>query len=212
MILNAPYRPSVIAGVISILLLAVGTFAVRGQVGWVQDASGAKILDGPVNGRINGKPVTFTSGKLRKTGNMGFGDVKLLHYTLQLREVEDFIHSKFDADVTVTVRAGELPDGKVFRADLAPRETRAGLRGEGYWVPELYSVRMTSRTGEEFGSGTDFVTADGTEELQKQDFTGRVEIERRKSGKVWARLYICYNDKLKSWIAGNIELEIDEDN
>ena len=140
---------------------------------------------------------------------MKLGELEFPHYTLYLSDPENAYYSKFSAQIIVTVRKGELPDGRVFRSNLAPRETRAGLRGEGYWIPELYSVDMSSRRGEEFTSGTEIVSLEGGPDLSKQGFTGRVEIDRRKDGKITAHLYICYNDKKNSWIAGSVDLDVE---
>lgn len=192
-----------------VVIVFIAAIGVSAQAEWLKDASDAKIPAGSVKGEINGKPVTFTHGRLRKSGGMKLGELEFPHYTLYLSDAENALSSKFSAQVIVTVRKGEVPDAKVFRSNLAPRETRAGLRGEGYWIPELYSVYMSSRRGEEFGSGDDIVSAEGKEDLSKQDFTGRVEIDRRKADKITARVYICYNDKKKSWIAGSVDLDIE---
>lgn len=192
-----------------LVIFFVAAIGVSAQAEWLKDASDAKIPAGSAKGEINGKPVTFTHGRLRKSGGMKLGDLEFPQYTLYLSDAENAFSSKFLAQIIVTVRNGELPDGKVFRSNLAPRETRAGLRGEGYWIPELYSVYMSSRRGEEFASGSDIVSAEGKADLSKQDFTGRVEIDRRNDGKITARLYICYNDKKNSWIAGRVDLDIE---
>lgn len=192
-----------------LVVIFFAAIGVSAQTEWLKDASDAKIPFGAVKGQINGKPASFTHGRLRKSGGMKFGDLEFPHYTLYLSDAENAYSSKFSAQITVTVRKGELPDGKVFRSNLAPRETRAGLRGEGYWIPELYSVYMSSRRGEEFASGDDIVSAKGEPDFSKQDFTGRVEIDRRKDGKITARVYICYNDKKNSWIAGRVDLDVE---
>ena len=191
-----------------LLIIAEGT-EVAAQTEWLKDASGAKIPAGPIKGVINGKSATLTKGRLSKSGGMKIGSEEFPHYTLSLSDAESGYDSRFSTLVTIVVRKGELPDGKTFRADLAPPETRAGLRGDGYWIPELYSVFMSSRGGEEFGTGTDIVSAKEEGFQATQDFTGRVEIDRRKGGKITARLYICYNDTKKSWIAGTIDLEVE---
>lgn len=192
-----------------VLIFFVAAIGVSAQAEWLKDASEAKIPAGSLKGQINGKPVTFAHGRLRKSGAMKLGELEFRHYTLYLNDAENAYYSKFSAQIIVTVRKGELPDGRVFRSNLAPRETRAGLRGEGYWIPELYSVDMSSRRGEEFTSGTEIVSLEGGPDLSKQGFTGRVEIDRRKDGKITARLYICYNDKKNSWIAGSVDLDVE---
>ncbi len=199
----------IVAGCLAISLLAMGVESSLGQTQWLEDASGAKIPTGPIKGEINGRPATFTKGRISRSGGMSLGESEFPHYTLYLSDTENALSSRFSAHIVVAVRSGESPDGRVFRSDLAPRETRAGLRGDGYWIPELYSVFMTSRRGEEFESGTAIVVADGKKDLLEQDFTGRVEIDRRKGARAAARLYICYNDKKKSWIAGSVDLEIE---
>ena len=193
-----------VVGITVILLLAFGAECLRGQAVWLKDASEAKIPAGAVKGQLNGKPVTFTNGRLSISGNMTLGDLQFPHYILYLQDGENAFYSKFSAQITVVVRKGERPDGKTFRSNLAPRETRAGLRGDGYWIPELYSVMLTIRRGEEFGSGSNIVTTDSD-----QQFTGRVEFENRKGDKLTAHLYISYNDDLKSWFAGTIDVSIE---
>ena len=138
---------------------------------------------------------------------MSFGtpDTQFDHYTIALSDSDIVFDSRFSARITIVVRKGELPDAKTFRANFAtPPEKRSGLRGEGYWTPDLYSVHMSSTRGKEFHSGQEIVRSQA-----KQNFTGRVELDRRKGKTLAARLFICYNDEQKSCLAGKINLSVE---
>lgn len=187
------------------VLIVVGANAASGQAEWLKDAGGVAIPNGPVGGKINGKAVSFIRGRIEKSGGISLGDAPFEHFTIRLADAEKLVDSKFSALIMITVRKSELPDAKTYRRNMAPSpEKRAGLRGENYWVPEIYSVMMTSRRGTDLGSGTDMVSADGPDQ-----FTGRVELDSRKNGKLAARIYVCYNDVQKSCIAGKIDLSVD---
>ena len=200
---NKFFAPRILVAFWSIVFAA----ASFGQATWVKDASEGKMPAGAVAGKINGKPVVFAVGRISKSGyiTLGSPNAEFDHYTVWLKDADMPQDSKFSALITVTVRKGQLPDGKSFRANYAPPpDKRAGLTGEGYWIPELYTVQMTSRRGTEFMSGTDIVSSSAS-----QEFTGRVEFDSRKNGKLTSRLFICYNDEQKSCFAGTIELSIE---
>jgi len=83
------------------------------------------------------------------------------------------------------------------------------MRGDGYWVPEFLSLSMESRNvsmreqkpgdlsqGARLSSGIEL------------PFTGRVEFGKRRGDKITARLYLCFEDKSKSCLAGTAEIDI----
>lgn len=186
-------------------LLAFTTVAFA-QVQWVKDASKETIPSGPITGQINGLSVSFATGRIGKSGGMALRspDAAFDHITVDLQDAETAFASKFSMQITLTVRKGELPDGKTFRRVLASLpDEQANLKGPGYSVPELYSLRMESRRGKEPGSGFDILSSG-----VYQPFTGRIELDNRKGDRLVARLYVCFNDKLKSCVAGSAELSV----
>jgi hypothetical protein len=203
-------RPRISA--IAFLLLGLGANIATGQVEWLKDASGAKISTGSVTGQVDGKTVaTLKFGHLDTAGGLELGspDRSFVHYKISLQDAEMFFDAKAFAYITVTVRKGELPDGKTFRRTPAHWQEQPGIRGDGHWVPEFLSLSMESRkmsmreqkTGE-FGLGS--VLSDSIE----RPFTGRVEFEKRKGDKITVHLYVCFDDKSKSCLAGTAEIEI----
>ena len=193
-------------------LFAVGAGGVFGQVEWIRDASAATIPAGPVSGQVDGKTVSALKfGHLDTAGGLELGspDRQFVHYKISLQDAEMFFDGKIFANVTVTVRKGELPYGKTFRRTLAPFLEQPGIRGDGYWVPEFLSlsmqVRKTSMREQkpgELGMGT---ILSSNFELP---FTGRVEFEKRKGDKIPVHLYVCFDDKSKSCLAGTAEIDI----
>ena len=195
------------------LITLAAVTGVSAQTEWLKDASTAKMPAGPVSGQIAGKMVTALGyGSLHRTGNLDLGSPDLVfeHYKISLQDAEMFYDAKTFADMTVTVRRGEQPDGKTFRSTPAPWSEQPGMRGEGYFVPEFLSVSMRTRAKsqrEQYAgneSAKDMWLSSGIE----LPFTGRVEFDKRKGDKMNARLYICFNDPSKSCLAGTVELEI----
>ena len=198
-------RGLVIAAVLILFLCGFSAERVRSQVEWLKDASSATIPDGPVTGRINGKTAVLKLGWLTKSGHIEFGspDAAFDHYTISLRDSDNFIESIFSVDLTVTVRRGERPDGKIFRAiQTASVADKPSIRGPGYSVPEFYSLRMESRRGKDLGSGIDLISEPGSL------FSGRVEMGKRAGEKITTRIYVCFDDKLKSCVAGTAQVEV----
>jgi hypothetical protein len=188
----------------SILLLCVFSgFNVSAQVEWLEDASAAAIPNAPVTGQINGKPALLKFGWVEKSGYIQLGDNAFDHYTIVLRDSDNFIEAIFSVRLTLTVRRDDRLDGKVFRAIQTQSVTeRPSIRGPGYSVPEFYSLSMDSRRGKEFMTRTDSIS-----QLDSL-YSGRVEVGNRKDEKMPVRLYVCFADKLKSCVAGTIQVEL----
>ncbi len=195
-----------------LMLFAVGATCAVGQIEWLRDASNAKIPDGSVTGQIGGRTVApLKFGHLDTAGGLDFGspDLSFVHYKIGLQDAEEFYNAKAFAYIMVTVRKGELPDGKAFRSINANWKDQPGIRGEGYWVPEFLSLTFESRKVSmheqkpgEFGQDTRL--SSGVE----LPFTGRLEFDKRKGNKITARLYVCFDDKAKSCLAGTVEIDI----
>ena len=188
-----------------LLLCIFSGVKVSAQVEWLKDASTATIPDGPVTGQINGKPAVLKFGWVKKSGyvELGSPDAAFDHFTVVLRDSDDFIDAVFSVDMTLTVRRDERLDGKTFRAiPTSSVADKPSIRGVGYSIPEFYSLSMESRRGKEFTSGTDVILQSGSL------FSGRVEIGNRKDEKIPVRLYVCFADELRSCVAGTIQVEL----
>ncbi len=203
---------SVTRGLVLILIHLASASVASSQIGWLKDASNAKIPASSVTGQIDGKPVTALKfGELDKAGaiELGSPDLAFDHYKIALRDAESVFGSKVFADLTVTVRRGEFPDGKTFRQILAPHAEQPGPRGPGYWVPEFLSLGMRTRARsqreQKFG---EFEKETWITSSIYLAFTGRVEFDKRKGHEITARLYVCFDDKPKSCLAGTAELSI----
>ena len=195
---------------IPILLIAV--IGISAQVEPLKDASNAKIPVDPVSGQINGKAVTALQyGYLATSGGLELGssDLAFDHYKISLQDAEMFFNAKAFADITVTVRRGELPDGKTFRRTPGPLAEQPGMRGEKYFVPEFLSLSMRSRTkSQRDQTSGEFERDIWLSNSIELSFTGRVEFDKRKGDRIKARAYVCFNDKLISCLAGTVELVI----
>jgi len=203
---------SVTRGLVLILIYLASVSVASSQIEWLKDASSAKIPASSVTGQIDGKPVTALKfGELNKAGylKLGSSDTSFDHYKIDLRDAESGFDSKVFADLTVTVRRGEILDGKTFRRILAPYTEQPGPRGPGYWVPEFLSLGMRTRTRsqreQKFG---EFEKETWITSSTYPAFTGRVEFDKRKGDAITARLYVCFDDKAKSCLAGTAELSI----
>ncbi len=192
-----------------VLIAAIGMSA---QVERLKDASNAKIPTGSVTGQIDGKTVAALQyGHLGTAGGLELGSPDLVfdHYKISLQDAEMFFDAKAFADITVTVRRGEQPDGKTFRRTPGPQVEQPGMRGEKYFVPEFLSLSMRSRTKsqreQKVGAFERETWLSNSIELS---FTGRVEFDKRKGDRINARVYVCFADKSISCLAGTVELEI----
>jgi hypothetical protein len=198
------------------LLGAVAVFAfadgAAAQVAWLKDASNARVPAGFVAGQIDGKAVSeLKFGHLSKSGTVDFGapDRSFVQYTLHLQDAEQFFEAKAFAELTVTVRKGQIPDGKTFLRTSADWKEQPGPRGEGYWVPEFHFLSMTAKKSSmreqgQVSTGQDARLASGAD----SPFTGLIAFDRRKGQMITARLYVCFADIAKSCLAGTAEVEI----
>jgi hypothetical protein len=199
-------------GVLAIVLLAATAGHTAAQVEWFKDASAAQIPAGTVTGQIDGKAINALKfGHLDTAGGLMLGapEMEFVHYKISLRDAEMFFDAKAFAYVTVTVRKGELPDGKTFRSIDTSWQEQPGIRGDGYWVPEFLSLGIETRkmSMQEQKAGESSHEARLTSGVELR-FTGRVEFDKRKADKIGVRLYLCFADRAKSCLAGTAELEI----
>ena len=197
--------------VLVLFLFTVGAGGVSAQVEWAKDASGAKIPAGPVSGQVDGKTIApLKFGHLDTAGKVGLGspDLSFVHYKISLQDAEMFYDAKVFADVTVTVRKGELPDGKTFRRTSASWEEQPSIRGEGYRLPEFHSLDMKTRKMSMREQKPSESSHDAWLTNSAFTSTGRVEFDKRKADKITVRLYVCFDDPAKSCLAGAAEIQI----
>lgn len=193
-----------------VLTLLVSAVCASAQTEWLKDASGGKIPDAAVVGRINGKPAKLNSGDIHKTGGleMGSPDLAFDHYTISLRDGRNSIDSAFGVQVVLTVRRGELPYEKIFRRIFASElALQPGPKGNGVSaLAEFYSLSFQSRPDP--APGQDKIMAGMDMSPSRQPFTGRVEIGKLKGRFVPVGLYVCMDDEPKSCVAGRVDIEV----
>lgn len=197
-------------GFLLILLVLGCVLGVGAQVEWMKDASTGAIPTGAVTGQINGKRATLAFGSLRKTGGIEFGSPDLLfdHYTVRLRDTDNFITSTFSLELTLTVRRGEIVDGRTFRRISSSRlEDQPGPKGNGVTaLAEFYALTMKSRREAKPGQDPFFAGEDSSGSLDP--FTGRVEFQKRKGDLIGLRLFVCFENRATGCLAGAAEVSI----
>jgi len=194
------FRYSKHAAIAAVVLLFASAEAVLGQIKWLEDASTANLPDSAVTGQMKGTGFSVKYGDIRKTGGLNFGSANegFDHYTLRLGSGESMLSSKFSVDVRVSIRKGERPYGRSFKTLLKAPKT--GLPMPGWGVDEVTSLSMTNWPQ---GVGMMDSLSSGLE----MPFAGRLILGELKDNMIAASLYFCFHDKLKSCVAGKIQVE-----
>jgi hypothetical protein len=188
-----------------LFLLAAASVSTYGQIAWLADASGATVPSQAVSGSVEGKAFTAKFGNLQKSGGIGFGDSAFDHYTIYLQDAENGYLSSVFIELTVTVPKGALPDGKTFRRiRSASLEDQPGPGRKDLGVlalAEFYSLTIRYRKSP--GGSIAWVSSGAD-----RNFTGRLELDKRKADKLNTRFYVCFDDPAKSCAAGTAEISV----
>ena len=182
-----------------------------GPPGWLADASGADFPDQPAAGRLHGKP--FRVGRARVTptwstsGNVGDPSAKQARLdgaVLWLQQEKDPV----DCDsftIFLTARLNDTVDGKSFVVPAGGlfKQTDEIMYDEGgkSWSYPVAGVQAESR-GPDGKRRSDLVPK----------VTMRLELARRKDGRLPGKVYLCIENKKKekSFVAGSFEAEVEE--
>jgi hypothetical protein len=189
--------------------------AVAAASGWVKDASSAPFPAQAARGTIVGRPFLVKAAQVARTGSMSMGDAKLDAYALDLR-TNNSIFPDAEAHVAFVVKQGQKPDGKTFvclphppykfggslsaqSAALKPVELVPGLPS-GTRIPLVQGLTMSAKT------------SDGDEKMGETDDgaapTLRLQFGKRAGGVLPGKIYFCWNDTGKSYVAGTFEAVI----
>jgi hypothetical protein len=186
-----------------------------GGSGWVKDASTAPFPSHPVQGSVSGKPVTLKVAQMVCNGTMTMDDLKFNQVTLNLRS-NDSVFPDAEASMTFLVKRGQKPDGKTFVrlpasparlkgkksyfADLKPAEVVPG-QGDGTRVPLLQSLSLSAEGAGKLDDGS------GAEALP----TMRLQFGQRRGKVLPGKIYLCWSDPKKSYVAGAFEAVVESD-
>ena len=175
------------------------------QAGWVADASKAVLPATPATGMIHGQPFTVKRASVRKSGGLNAGGLQMDHYTLVLGNSEDrFSFPEFETRLVLAVKKGAKLDGKTFRNVPVPADAPLSVQlerqpGPYKGNPEMQSLTLTGPVNGEPESLDSFHPG--------ASFTGRVEFGQPRGKVLPGKLYLCFNDKNKSYVAGSFNAE-----
>jgi hypothetical protein len=181
----------------------------------VKDASSAPFPAQTARGTILGKPFLVRAAQLARTGTMSMDEVKMNTYALDLR-TNDSIFPDGEAHVSFLVKQGQKPDGKTFVclprppyksggslssqfAALKPVELVPGLPS-GTRVPLIQGLSLSGKNG------------DSDEKMTEMDDgaapTLRLQFGKRAGSILPGKIYFCWNDTGKSYVAGSFQAVI----
>ncbi len=202
--------------VFTFLTLAVTAAAtIASGSGWVKDASRAPFPAQAARGTILGRPLVVKTAQLARSGSMETGDAKMDTYSLDLR-TNDSIFPDAEAHVSFLVKQGQKPDGETFvRLPHPPYKFGGDLSAHfaalksvelvpgtpsGTRIPLIQGLSMTAKT------------SDADEKLSDTDDgaapTLRLQFGKRSGNVLPGKIYFCWNDPKKSYVAGTFEARI----
>ncbi len=156
--------------------------------GWTMDLTKMKPYDGPVVGKVDGK--VFKLDKIELGGPW-----------LNL-------HSGNDAIMMVlTFNAAQGIQGKAYEISAESAQGRVAPRGPA--APGDASRRPGSRAFSVQAIHVHMMSseASGGDSAFGSRYSMRLEFGNEKDGQIPGKIYLCWKDKRKSWIAGNFSIK-----
>ncbi len=177
--------------------------------GWVADASRADFPDRPAAGRLHGKAFTVERARVapygQESGNVGDPPEKwdrVAGAVLKLQQGKDSV-PRNSFTIFLAVKPGDTVDGKTFVVPpgglFKQTEKIMDRDGKGWFYP-VAGVQATSQ---------DAVEKPRTDLMPK--VTMKLTFGRRHQGRLPGKVYLCIDDREKSFVAGSFDAEVEDE-
>ena len=164
-----------------------------GAQGWMADCSKAAIPNKPAAGMIHGAKFVVEKVEL-SGGSSSVGGSKMDHgtYFLKLRQGKEFFADR-EFTIFIATKLGDKLDGKSFtgRSGFAFDQPGA-IKVGNVTYPPIQGVQMSWKPPKETLPKTDITSK----------YTLRLQFGQKQGNKLPGRIYLCMQDKEKSFVAG----------
>jgi len=177
--------------------------------GWVADASRADLPERPAAGQLHGRAFTVESARIapnwQASGNVGDPPEKedrVDGAVLTLQQGKDRVPANYYT-IFLAAKRGDTVDGKTFVVPAGgifkQIEKIMDKDGKGWFFP-VAGVHANSK-------GTDGKPR--TDLLPK--VTMKLELGKRKDGRLPGKICLCIDDKERSFVAGSFEAVVEQE-
>jgi RNA polymerase sigma factor (sigma-70 family) len=179
------------------------------EPGWLADASRADLPDRPATGRLHSKAFAVETARIAPyhqfSGNVGDPPEKQGRVdgaVLTLQQGKDRVPHNYYT-IFLAVKPGETVDGRVFVVPVVglfkQTEKIIDKDGKGWFFP----VAGVQANSQESGGKP------RTDLLPK--VTMKLEFGKRDHGRLPGKIYLCIDDKEKSFVAGSFHATVDQE-
>jgi len=186
-------------------LSALGGAGESKELGWVADASRAEFPDRPAAGRLHGTAFAVESARIApywQTSGPPEKQDRVDGAVLKLQRGKDWVPTNYYT-IFLAVKPGETVDGKTFVVPAGGlfKQTEKIMDKDGKgWFRPVAGVQANSQ--EPGGKPR-------TDLFPK--VTMRLEFGKRKDDRLPGKIYLCIDDKEKSFVAGSFEAVVEQE-